>query len=278
MEKIIVALNAVADNKHLLDFSCYITRLTKSRLYGFFFDTPFAEADLQLKEDKQKVVGNQAVSRKSSTGPSARIVEQVRLLEDACNSRDTNGKFHYLSGTPLEEIIDESRFADLLILDADLDFVHESNIVPSPLVRNILQSAECPVVIAAHDFSGIDEVFFAFDGSASSVFAIKQFTYLFPELSDKKITVIQVDEKGDTPFIPKDRIGELLQLNYSSIGFRLLHGKPGEELFKFLLGKEKAIVVMGAFGHTMFSSFFRRKSSADLVIKVINLPVFIAHH
>jgi hypothetical protein len=34
---------------------------------------------------------------------------------------------------------------------------------------------------------------------------------------------------------------------------------------------------MGAFGRSMLSDFFKH-STAELIVKTINLPVFIAHH
>jgi nucleotide-binding universal stress UspA family protein len=35
--------------------------------------------------------------------------------------------------------------------------------------------------------------------------------------------------------------------------------------------------VMGAFGRSMLSGFFKH-STAELIIKTVNLPVFVAHH
>ncbi|MFD2872923.1 hypothetical protein ACFS5N_10625 [Mucilaginibacter ximonensis] len=52
--------------------------------------------------------------------------------------------------------------------------------------NKILNSAECPVIIAPHHTQPINKVLFAFDGSSSALFSIKQFTYLLPELSDAK--------------------------------------------------------------------------------------------
>jgi nucleotide-binding universal stress UspA family protein len=43
------------------------------------------------------------------------------------------------------------------------------------------------------------------------------------------------------------------------------------------MGKQDVVVVMGAYGRSYVSGFFK-KSSADPLIKKIDLPIFITHH
>jgi hypothetical protein len=162
-------------------------------------------------------------------------------------------------------------------VDPEMSFGGTGGGMPTRFIKEVLAKSECPVVIAPFSFYGIDEVLFAYDGSASSVFAIKQFIYLFPELADKKVTILQVLENDNETIVEKEKIGELLQQHYSNIGFQSLHGKAGDELFGHLIKKKNVFVVMGAFGRGMFSGFFKH-STGELIIKTINLPVFIAHH
>ncbi len=184
---------------------------------------------------------------------------------------------HLDKGVPVWEIISESRFAELLIVDPEMSFGGKNEGVPTGFIKEVLAKSECPVVIAPFSFYGTEEILFAYDGSKSSLFAIKQFTYLFPELTDKKVTILQVNENEDGPVIEKEKIGELLQMHYSSIGFHTLYGKASDELYNYLLGKKNIFVVMGAFGRGMLSGFLKH-STAELVVKTINLPIFIAHH
>ena len=41
--------------------------------------------------------------------------------------------------------------------------------------------------------NSIDQLVFAYDGMADSIYAIKQFTYLFPELRDTRIVVVSIN-------------------------------------------------------------------------------------
>ena len=86
-----------------------------------------------------------------------------------------------LNGIGVSEIISKSRFADVVILNAATCMTVYDENFPSFFVKNILNNAECPVIISPEIFNGIDNIVFCYDGSKSSVFAMKQFTYLFPE-------------------------------------------------------------------------------------------------
>jgi hypothetical protein len=67
---------------------------------------------------------------------------------------------------------------------------------PTELVKEILKETECHVIISPASFDGIAELIFAYDGSKSAAFAIKQFTYLFPEFTDRKAIVLRVNKEG----------------------------------------------------------------------------------
>ena len=179
-------------------------------------------------------------------------------------------------GIGLNGIIEASRFADLLIADPEITLEDKPEGMPTGPVKELLMKCECPVILAPFSFYGTDELIFAYDGSASSVFALKQFTYLFPGFTHKKITLLQVEEKEGEPVAASRDIGEWLKMHYASVSFLILKGKADNELFNYLVKKKNAFVVMGAFGRPSVSVFFRH-STADLVMKTINLPLFITH-
>ncbi|OQP48921.1 universal stress protein [Niastella populi] len=269
MKRVLVAIDARQVNINVLDFACYIAKLTHSKLTGVFLDTEVQEPVSQpvYSEPGAAVIGEK----------QELFGESVRVFRDACTNRGANcSVFNEITILPAD-IIKETRFAELLIVDPDMSFKDRKEEIPSSFIREVLVKSECPVVLAPFSFYGIDEIVFAYDDGAAAAYAIKQFTYLFPEFTGKKITVLQVDETGENLFKGKDKMGELLQLHYQGTGFRLLQGKAADELFGYLLGKKNIFVVMGAFGRGMISGLVRH-STAELLIKTINLPVFIAHH
>ncbi|THU30716.1 universal stress protein [Niastella caeni] len=273
MEKVIVAVDANQVNIQVLDFACFIAKLTHSKLIGIFLGET-ESPEMQAKETITGVGNNVLMEAKESI---KQVDKSIYFFKEACRNRATNCSVHFGKGEPVVDIIKESRFADLLIVDPEMSFRDKKEGVPSAFIKEVLSKSECPVLIPPFRFDGIDEILFAYDGSPSSVFAIKQFTYLFPELTDKKLIVLEVNENDEVPVIEKEKIGELLQMHFSAIGFKQLRGDASNELFSYLLGKKNIFVVMGAFGRSNLSAFFKH-STAELLLKTINLPVFIAHH
>ena len=94
-----------------------------------------------------------------------------------------------------------------------------------------MASAECPVFLAPDEFEYADEIVFCYDGSASSVFAIKQFTYLFPELRSKKVMLLQVNKRANEEFDEEHRrVMDLLRAHYPSVAYHGLKGDVKDEL------------------------------------------------
>ncbi|MFI5129156.1 MAG: hypothetical protein ACHQFX_04165, partial [Chitinophagales bacterium] len=201
----------------------------------------------------------------------------IRFFKEACEKRSVGCTIHRDSGFPAKEVLIESRFADILVIDAATSFNKRYEGMPTDFVKNILKNAECPVIIAPESFDGIDEIIFTYNGSESSVFAIKQFTYLLPQLNNKKITIVQVNENGEWADEDRANFKEWLQDHYPSIHFEALKGDTNSELLGYLLTRKNVFIVMGAYGRTSVSNFFKH-SRADILIKTISQPIFISHY
>jgi hypothetical protein len=275
MKKILLALDADHVDTELIHFACNIATLSNSTLTGYF-----------LCEPKEDTVVNMAfgmpyVETVVTQGPTVTEQKQLAYIQQfertcvvrgiRCQVLNNSARF------AAEAIIEESRFADLVIVQAGLSFEKKLEESPTALVKQILAEAECPVLVAPLSQTVIEEIVFAYDGSRSAVFAIKQFTYLFPELADKKAIVLQVNKDDSFPVTDKEKLGKWLRMHYSGIGFKVVKGKPAEELYAHLLGKQNTIVVMGAFGRGWLSEIFK-PATAGLLLKTINLPFFITHH
>jgi len=278
MKKILLAIDATHMDTEVIHFACNIATLTHSTLTAYFlsgineeepvvnmaFGMPYVESVVKdlpeyaiLKEKKE---------------------ENIRLFERTCAVKGVRCQaLDFSTKYPAQTIIDESRFADLVILQATTSFETSMEEIPTGFSKEVLAAAECPVLVAPLNIADIDQIIFAYDGSRSAVFAIKQFTYLFPELADKKVIVLQVNESEELPVTERDKLGRLLRMHYSGIGFQVLQGKPADELFGYLLEKQNTLVVMGAYGRSWLSGLFK-PATAGLLLKTINLPFFITHH
>ncbi|MHA4808616.1 hypothetical protein ACX0G9_10950 [Flavitalea flava] len=279
MDKILLALDPQNINMSSIDFACYLASLTRSHLTGVFLEDLYFGERLVMKIVQGSPYINSASGSSSLVEKKeTRITEEIiRTFKVACDCRGVQTRVHRDRGVPSTEIVEESRFADIVVIDPETSFTQNNEVLPGRFVKEVLVEAECPVIISPYSFESIDDILFSYNGSKSSVFAIKQFTYLFPELKDKKAIVISVFRDGGEALEEQFKMKEWLKNHYSHVEFVILKGEPSDQLFAYLIERKNGIVVMGAYGRTMLSRFFK-PSHARLIVKTVNLPIFIAHY
>jgi nucleotide-binding universal stress UspA family protein len=278
MEKILLAIDAINLNKNSLEFACYLAQLTKSKVTGVFLENLVSEERPILKQVHGMAYMDWVVDEKSDEhSATLELIEKnISFFKEGCINRGVNYSLHRDRGVPARELIEESRFADIVVVDAETSFNKRYEGIPTEFVRDVLKKAECPVIIAPGSFEAIDEIIFTYNGSSSSVFAIKQFTYLFPQLHNKKVSILQVNDAGEWKDPDKYKFKEWLKEHYTDLHFEALKGDTDSKLFDCLLNREDVFLVMGAYGRNALSQFFKR-SHADLLIKTGTQPIFIAH-
>ena len=272
MTNILLAVKGDSFAIPTLEFAAYLAALNHSRLTALILEAEPAEHAASGASAQQAAKHGQHAPVAAAT-----ISKQEDALQRACADRGIAVRIRYGGNSPLAAVIKESRFADVVVLDASTSFRSNYEGTPTDFVKDVLKDAECPVVIAPEVFEPIQEVVFTYDGSASSVFAMKQFTYLFPELDEMKVTVLHIDEDRHWDDEEKKELGSWLQNHYSAIGFDSKTGDTTYELLASLFLRRNVFIVMGAYGRSAVSRFFRH-SEADLLLKTISRPVFIAHH
>ena len=276
MEKILLVINAHKPNLKSIDFACNIAALAHTNLTGLFIENlyfdyiPMAEAEYPSYFE--------IVKEKAGARVTADTEQAITIFKDECKRKGITAKTYIDKGEPIQETILESRFADLLIVDPAIGFYDREEQLPSHFVKELLAKAECPVLLSPEEFEYADEIVFCYDGSASAVFAIKQFTYLLPEFRSKKVMLLEVNKTGDEEFDEGHRrVMDLLRAHYPSVSYHALKGDVKNELFTYFFMKSKKIIVLGAYGRSLLSNFFK-KSKADMLLRTVDLPLFIAHH
>jgi hypothetical protein len=262
MRKILLATNAHQVKASAVDFGCYIANLTRSPLTGVFLEKKNKVAEILIAAGEEEYESTNAENAVSNTN----------LFCNRCLRNDARHSVHYVYGNPLTETIKESLYADVILADGNTSF-NEDDGWPSQFIKDLLEDAKCPVIITPFDFDEINEVVFAYDGTDSSIFAMKQFIYLFPELNDIKITLLQV-LKDDDDITEKKRLREFLMMYFDAVHYDTLYGDAEAELFKRFLAQRNKMLVMGAYGRKKFLGH----STADILLKTLNIPIFIAHN
>jgi nucleotide-binding universal stress UspA family protein len=222
-------------------------------------------------------LGGPAVMPLIDTGDDATIKKTIRHFENLCQKAGILYQVHkdYVDFA-LPELRRETRFADLLLLSSER-FYH--NILGNDdidYIAEAIHEAECPVLVVPEQFNFPATNVIAYDGSASSVYAIKQFAYLFPELCRRETTVLYLHKDNETPLPHETELKELVQNHFPNVTF-LTTGAPAKEAFgKWLAEKGNTLLLTGSYGRPSISQFFHKSFLRD-VLAGHKLPVFIAH-
>jgi hypothetical protein len=173
-----------------------------------------------------------------------------------------------------DELERESRFADLLIIGNDNSKTFPLGLSLDDLTL-VAHKVECPILIVPDKFEYPRHVLLAYDGSESSVFAIKQFYYVLSEFRDKETLLAYVnrDEEKDIPH--KKEMIELVSAHYSSLEITKL---PFEKKFfhTWLQERPATLVVCGSFARSGISNMVKRSFVKDILAEGTH-PIFIAH-
>lgn len=276
METILVAVDPLNPNKKTLDFALYLARLTKSRISGIFLENTATDKLIQRDLHGFPIAFADTEVARNKIAAGARIDEAISNFKNACSESGVCFVIHRNHGIPIEDVIVESRFSDMLIVDAAMTFDQNAKELPTQFVTNILKKAECPVIVAPEDFEELDEIVFCYNGAFDSIFAIKQFTHLFPQLQNKKLIILEVIEDKERKNQQESSFTDWLKNHYSNFQYEIISGQVNHMLFDFLFKRKNIFIVMGAYGRDALSTFFKR-STAEPLIKIITQPVFISH-
>jgi hypothetical protein len=174
------------------------------------------------------------------------------------------------------ELRTESRFADLILFSNEAFYDHLDDVISDEYVEGTLRHAECPVVVVPEKFHKPENVVLAYDGTTSSVYAIRQFAALMPELAQLETILVYADPDDRHDFPDKDYIEELVARHYGNLTLLRLELDPRSYFGTWLAERRNTILVTGAQGRRGLSRLFRRSFIAE-VLSEHKLPVFIAH-
>ncbi|WP_143306428.1 universal stress protein [Chitinophaga vietnamensis] len=277
MKKILLVADSMLLTKGAMKYACYIANMTGSRLTGVFVENePSPDIPALTHAPGQPYV-------KGKDHKPVRTMEQLRNVDSSiheflmgCEKEGTTATVFRGSAVTPDEVIEEAKLSDLLIADATTSLAEEEEPVPSRFIRHLLAGATCPVLITPPVFEAVEEVVFCYDHSDAAIHAMKQFSLLLPVFSECRATVLTVNKEGVILPEEKRRLREWLCKYYDNAEFKVLEGDPDTQLFTYLMKSKRTLVVMGAYGRSVVSRFFHQ-SHADLLMRSLAFPVFIAH-
>lgn len=210
------------------------------------------------------------------TEDNQQVQANIDRFEALCHQHGISYKVHKdFYDFALPELKRETRFADLLIISSEKFYENLVGEDPSEYMKDALHASECPVIVVPEHFEFPTRNILAYDGSESSVFAIKQFAYLFPELKSQETALVYSrDKEVSLPY--EHYISELASQHFDKLNIMKLDINPGKDFKAWACENKNAILVSGSYGRSFFSQMVRR-SFVSQIIAEHKLPVFITH-
>jgi hypothetical protein len=146
-------------------------------------------------------------------------------------------------------------------------------------MRELLPQVQCPVLVVPHHYHEAKRTVILYDGEPSSVQAAKMYSYTLPFMTQYPIDVVTVRNSDLDSHVPNNTlVKEFMKRHFPGARFNVLKGLPEDQILNYLIDiTDNPIVVLGAYRRSRISRWFK-PSMADMLMRKIQLPLFIAHN
>lgn len=270
MKKILVILNSDIFPVHVVNTAIHIAKSSPSLLHAVFTDSLQKETAYDYAFPNDLLITQNRLTGASQAEDTATSIEtHMSLFRDMCDHAGVQFEADDAREFTLYELVEQSAFSDLILTDAS-ETVNQQNI------NNLLTNTCCPVYLVSKHVEKVSNVILTYDGSFSSIHAIKQYALVFPEMKSLPTHLIHITQDDSDEFPREKNIKSWLPVHYSNVEFKILRGNVRTELINFTKSLPDPLVVMGAFGRNVLSQIFH-KSLANAVISDGKSALFIAH-
>jgi nucleotide-binding universal stress UspA family protein len=278
MEKMIVAIDGFKYSDSAVQYAVQFAQKANAHLVGVLLDdltySSYKVYDLLVK---QKISEEKIKVFEEKDAETRRLSAQK--FSETCRKQGFTFSVHHDRGIAIHDLLHESVYADLLVIDSKETLTHYQEKPPTRFIRELLTDVQCPVLLVPSRYRPVEKVFLLFDGEPSSMYAIKMFNYLFGFLKETEMEVLSVKDPGQTLHLPDRKLmKEYMKRYFPHATYRIMKGLPELEITEYLKQQPKnSMLVLGAYRRGRVSRWFRQ-SMADYLMRELNVPLFIAHN
>ncbi len=271
MKKIILAFDGTNFSEGAFEFARKLNELQPILLTGVFLP----QAEVANLWSFANAAGGSFIPMTES-GESELVQKNIAHFEKLCRGNGIDYRVHKdIYDFALPELQKESCYADLLILGSEVFFEKAGTHSINNYLQDALHDVACPVLLVPEKFDFPESIILAYDGSKGAVYAIKQFAYLFPQLTGRKTMLVYAND-AEEDFPDKIQMEELVARHFSDLTLFKLDVNPKKHFSTWILEKKSALLVCGSYGRSGLSQLFKNSFIKDIIASH-RLPVFIAH-
>lgn len=276
MLKYIAAFDGLKYSHATRKYAVDLTKRANAHLVGIFLDDETYTSYKIYEMITEEGVTEEKVSALEQLDAAQRKAA-AQDFEDFCVEQGVICDVHHDKRVALRELIHESIFADLLIIDRKETLTHYEETIPTRFLRDLLTEVHCPVLVVPSTYQPIEKVIMLYDGSASSVYAIRMFSYVCASLKSLPTEILQVEENETRDLKDAGLLQEFIKRHFPTATYQVLQGYPEKVVLEYLEAQNHhTLVVLGAYGRSNFSRWLR-PSMADILMNHLSLPLFVAN-
>ena len=191
MKKLLVVFGGTSYSNSLAEFALRLAKTSRSLVLGLFVGPSMVPMVQYPFPNDLALTSVDWVTTEELIYQNQKLIEaNIQVLKDSCAEENIACIIHPDTDITLDELIDHSAFADLIVCQANEDFGDIS-------IRELLADTHCPVLLVPRLANLPTRAVLCYDESFSSIWAIKMYSYLFPEWKHLPSTLLSINPKGD---------------------------------------------------------------------------------
>lgn len=278
MKKILAVFDGLKFSESTKQYAIEIAVQNNAHLVGVFLEDYYYHSykiyDLISEESGGLANKRKHLDKKDEKIRAAAVVN----FENTCQKAGLEYTIHKDRNIAIKDLLKESIYADLIIINSSENLSQYPENIPTRFIQELLSDVQCPVILVPQLFKPINKLVLLFDGEPSSVHAIKMLSYTLTALKNNPTETITVKEfKQHLTAADGTLMKEFMKRHFPEARYIKLKGVPETEIINFLKNQSGSpLVVLGAYRRGKVSRWFRT-SMADVLMKELKLPLFIAH-
>lgn len=279
MKKFIAVFDGFKMSETTLEYSIQLSKLTHAHLVGVFVED-FLYHNYNIYQVLETYKKAQELIKELNEEDKKMRDEAALKFQKACEEAKLNFSIHRDKSLALQELLHESIFADLIIMNENDDFKRKMDESPTTFMKEFLRDVQCPVLVVPNIVRSIDKIVLLYDGSPSSIHAIKSFSYLFDNVLNVPIEVFTVrNQFMEKRRLPNNKLmREFIKRHFPSVTYVVENGNVTKEIIgHFQNIGENSLIVLGAYRRSDLSRWFKT-SMADILMRELGSVLFIAHN
>lgn len=278
MKKIAAALDGLDFSASTVRYAAYLASSAKAALAGVFLDD-VARHSYRIYDllDNEGVSENRLKKMNAKDDQKRKV--SVKEFERICAEASVKYKIRHDRNTSLKELLIESIYADMLVIDRKNTFGKRDDEIPGSFLNEVMNNMACPALVVPSSYKAFQKLTFLYDGSPASVYAMKAFCYLLPGFCKLPLEILTVMQSDSYPNISgKYLMNDWINRYFRQVNYMEAKGDPEDAMIQFAeTQNDDFLLIVGARPHGMLSPLLR-ESMADMLIKSLQAPLFVARY